>query len=455
MNPLKLRLLQMAGDHLLVFLSVLCGHMLRFGGLHSFIANDYLVLLIFSHIAWSVVSNSLDLYEPDRKTGGIKLFVLLLRQFALYALLLVAFNGLIKTYYSRLALVYGLSFMLFALPIWRFGLLYWLKQQRKQGRQLRNLLAIGYDSGLQDLLSYFQGHPEFGFRYLGFLGRKEEEHEPLGTLDDLHEICQEHQVQELYAFVSALNHEEIQRLVEYSENNLIRLHFIPETKGMPFRKLAVEYYDYVPVLQVRPIPLDDPANRLLKRLFDFSFSLLVILLLLSWLLPVLAIIIRINSRGPIFFRQKRSGKGNEEFWCYKLRSMYVHQEDGVTQARKGDSRITPVGRWLRKTSLDELPQFFNVLIGNMSVVGPRPHAVAHTEAYAPAIDKYMLRHIIKPGITGLSQVMGYRGETDEEYLMRNRVRIDIFYLENWTFWLDLKIIYFTLRNGLKGEERAY
>ncbi len=455
MNPLKLRLLQIVGDHLLVFLSVLCGHILRFGGLEAFIANDYLVLLIFSHIAWSVVSNSLDLYEPDRKTGGIKLLILILRQFVLYALLLIAFNGLIKTYYSRLALIYGLSFLLIAVPSWRFGLLFWLKHERKKGRQLRNLLAIGYDTGLQDLLDYFQGHPEFGFRYLGYLGEPSENTVPLGPIDSLSEICQKYQVQEFYAFVSALSKEEIQRLVEFAENHLIRLHFIPETKGMPFRKLAVEYYDYVPVLQVRPIPLDDPANRLLKRLFDLVFSLSVILFLLTWLMPILAAIIRINSKGPILFRQKRSGKGNQEFWCYKLRSMYIHQEDGVTQARKGDNRITPVGKWLRKTSLDELPQFFNVLIGNMSVVGPRPHAVAHTETYAPAINKYMLRHIIKPGITGLSQVMGYRGETDEEYLMRNRVRIDIFYLENWTFWLDLKLIFFTLTNGFKGEDRAY
>jgi putative colanic acid biosysnthesis UDP-glucose lipid carrier transferase len=181
---------------------------------------------------------------------------------------------------------------------------------------------------------------------------------------------------------------------------------------------------------------------------------MVIIFILSWLFPVLALIIAIQSPGPIFFKQKRTGKDNIDFWCLKFRSMYVNKDSDRIQARFGDARITPIGRIIRKTSIDEFPQFFNVLFGNMSIVGPRPHMLRHTEEYSQIIKKYMVRHFVKPGITGLAQVKGFRGETTDPKMMHGRVKFDIFYIENWSFILDIKIIVLTVLNIVKGEKNA-
>jgi lipopolysaccharide/colanic/teichoic acid biosynthesis glycosyltransferase len=175
----------------------------------------------------------------------------------------------------------------------------------------------------------------------------------------------------------------------------------------------------------------------------------------SWLFPIIAIIIKLNSKGPVFFKQKRSGLDNDNFGCYKFRSMYFDEKRDGVQATKGDSRITTVGAFLRKTSLDELPQFLNVLLGQMSVVGPRPHPLWLNDKYRDNIEKYMLRHFIKPGITGLAQVKGFRGETTDPVMMERRIKMDVFYLENWSFLLDIKIIFMTVFGFLKGDENAF
>jgi putative colanic acid biosynthesis UDP-glucose lipid carrier transferase len=192
-----------------------------------------------------------------------------------------------------------------------------------------------------------------------------------------------------------------------------------------------------------------------KRAFDFVFAALVVVFLLSWLLPLLVLLIKIDSRGPVFFKQLRTGKHGQPFYCYKLRSMRVNAEADAKQARKGDSRITRVGAFLRQTSLDELPQFLNVLKGEMSVVGPRPHMLSHTEYYSQAIDDFMYRHQVMPGITGLAQVSGYRGETKEVAAMAQRVDADIKYLSNWSFLLDLRIVLLTILQAFKHNENAF
>jgi putative colanic acid biosynthesis UDP-glucose lipid carrier transferase len=192
-----------------------------------------------------------------------------------------------------------------------------------------------------------------------------------------------------------------------------------------------------------------------KRAFDFVFAALVVVFLLSWLLPLLVLLIKIDSRGPVFFKQLRTGKHGQPFYCYKLRSMRVNAEADAKQARKGDSRITRVGAFLRQTSLDELPQFLNVLKGEMSVVGPRPHMLSHTEYYSQAIDDFMYRHQVMPGITGLAQVSGYRGETKEVAAMAQRVDADIKYLSNWSFLLDLRIVLLTILQAFKHNKNAF
>jgi len=192
-----------------------------------------------------------------------------------------------------------------------------------------------------------------------------------------------------------------------------------------------------------------------KRLFDFMFAVLVSVLLLSWLLPILALLIKMESRGPVFFKQLRTGKNGNPFYCYKLRSMRLNNDSDHRQASRGDDRITKVGAFLRKTSLDELPQFINVLRGEMSVVGPRPHMLQHTLHYTQAIENFMDRHVVTPGITGLAQVSGLRGETKETEAMVQRVKADIHYIRNWSFLLDIKIVFLTVRQAVAGHENAF
>ena len=255
--------------------------------------------------------------------------------------------------------------------------------------------------------------------------------------------------------LNTLSNNEINDLIHFADNGLKTIKFLPDSKNTFLRNLAVEYYDYIPIISLRTIPLDKEVNKRLKRIFDILFSLFVIVFILSWITPLIAIIIRIESRGPVFFKQKRNGLNYEEFFCYKFRSMYLNPIADLEQVQKNDPRITRIGKIIRKTSIDELPQFINVLIGDMSVVGPRPHMVSHTEMYAKSVDKFMVRHFIKPGITGLAQTNGFRGEVETEKDIINRVKYDIFYLENWTLLLDIKIIYITIINAIKGEKKAY
>jgi putative colanic acid biosynthesis UDP-glucose lipid carrier transferase len=275
------------------------------------------------------------------------------------------------------------------------------------------------------------------------------------TLEDCFEYIQKNEVDEIYSSVAELTNKEILALIDFADNNLKILKFLPDNKEIYTKKLEYDYYGFLPILSLRKIPIQEPLNQFIKRVFDVIVSLIVIVGVLSWLTPIIAIIIKLESKGPVFFKQKRNGLDYQEFFCYKFRSMKPNLVADLYQVTKGDERITRVGKIIRKTSIDELPQFINVLKGDMSVVGPRPHMVSHTHMYAERIDKFMVRHFIKPGITGLAQVSGYRGEVETDEDIINRVRFDIFYLENWSLLLDLKIVFQTIFNAVKGEKKAY
>ncbi|HVS91528.1 MAG TPA: exopolysaccharide biosynthesis polyprenyl glycosylphosphotransferase [Mucilaginibacter sp.] len=197
------------------------------------------------------------------------------------------------------------------------------------------------------------------------------------------------------------------------------------------------------------------SARIFKRSFDIIFSLFIILFIFSWLCPIIVILIKMESPGPVFFIQIRTGRDNVNFRCFKFRSMYVNSEADRKQATRDDSRVTRIGAFLRKTSLDELPQFFNVLIGNMSIVGPRPHMLSHTEKFSRITEQYVIRHTLRPGITGWAQVCGLRGELSDHEAVLQRVHADVWYLENWSFLLDVKIILLTFWITLKGDKNAY
>ena len=316
---------------------------------------------------------------------------------------------------------------------------------------LRNVVIIGKNKKTDQLRNVFKERTEFGYDFKKQFSPKAKDFD----LQDCFNYIQENNIDEIYCSVSELKNEEIAKFISFADNNLKTLKFIPDNKNIFSKKLKFEYYDYIPVLSLRDIPLDNPINAFIKRSFDIIFSLMVIVGLLSWLTPILALLITLESKGPVFFRQTRNGIDNREFYCYKFRSMAPNKNADDVQATKNDMRITKIGKFIRKTSIDELPQFYNVLFGTMSVVGPRPHMVKHTNEYASSVDKYMVRHFVKPGITGLAQVRGYRGEIEQEADIQNRIKFDIFYIENWSLFLDLKIIVQTVINALKGEAKAY
>ena len=213
--------------------------------------------------------------------------------------------------------------------------------------------------------------------------------------------------------------------------------------------------EFIRLMTIRREPLQAEYNRVLKRVFDIFFSLAILLTIFPILYIVVGILIKLSSPGPILFTQKRTGLYGQDFMCYKFRTMKVNEDTDLLQAVKNDPRKTKIGDFLRRTNLDEFPQFINVLLGNMSVVGPRPHMLKHTNQYSVLIDKYMVRHLVKPGVTGWAQVTGYRGETKTLEQMEGRVKRDVWYIENWTFFLDIKIIVVTVLNMFKGEKNAY
>ena len=408
---------------------------------------------IYISIAWLVISIKNEFYTIYRFAKVTHIIKLLFVQFVFYFLMLYAFIGFFKQpIISRLAL--GEYFIIVFIIVSTIKLLsyYLLMEYREKVKgNLRNVVIIGKNKKTDQLRKVFQERTEFGYNFTKQFSPKSVGFE----LDLCFEYILGNNVDEIYCSVSELKNEEIAKFISFADNNLKTLKFIPDNKNIFSKKLKFEYYDYIPVLSLRDIPLENPINAFIKRSFDILFSLIIILGLLSWLTPILAILITLESKGPVFFRQTRNGIDNREFYCYKFRSMAPNVNADNIQATKNDMRITKIGKFIRKTSIDELPQFYNVLFGTMSVVGPRPHMVKHTNEYATSVDKYMVRHFVKPGITGLAQVRGYRGEIETETDIQNRIKFDIFYIENWSLFLDIKIIVQTVLNAFKGEAKAY
>lgn len=402
---------------------------------------------------WLVISLKNHFYEVQRHTRIIQIITLLIRQIILFTLVVYAFIGLFKQpNISRLALGSYVLTIFVLISVFKFLTFYLLKKYRTNlGGNYRNVIVIGKNEKTRQLINTFNSRPDFGYIFKAKFSTSDENF----SLEKCFNYVIKNHIDEIYFSVSELSNKQINQLIDFADNNLRELKFIPDNKDIFSKKLKYEYYEYVPILSFREIPLQDPINKFVKRTFDIILSSLVIIFILSWLTPILAILIKFESKGPVFFKQSRNGFNYKEFDCYKFRSMTPNKDAHLYQATRDDQRVTKVGKFIRKTSIDELPQFFNVLFGDMSVVGPRPHMVSHTNMYAKRIDKFMVRHFVKPGITGLAQISGFRGEVESDKDIIGRVKYDIFYIENWSLLLDLRIIYNTFLNAIKGDEKAY
>lgn len=361
--------------------------------------------------------------------------------------------------YTRQFLVTLLSALAFGFLISRFVITIIDLWYRRRFRRRITVGVVGFNATGIRLGAFFARHP-LDYSFAGILdegkgswvdhnGRLREE-----VLEYIRQAARR-SLHELYVSLPPESLQFARPLLAEAEACCIRLKIVPDLSGAMASSFRVRYMDDFPVFSLREEPLEDIGARFKKRTFDIVFSLLVIVLVLSWLYPILALLIKWQSPGPVLFKQQRSGRDNQPFWCYKFRSMRVNKESDKRQASRNDDRITPIGRFLRKTSLDELPQFFNVLKGEMSVVGPRPHMLAHTEQYRAIINTFMVRHFLKPGITGWAQVQGLRGETRDPAEMAARVEKDIWYLEHWTLMLDIRIIFLTAYLLLRGDDKAF
>ncbi|MBE8727046.1 undecaprenyl-phosphate glucose phosphotransferase [Flavobacterium hungaricum] len=360
---------------------------------------------------------------------------------------------------SRFRLAYFYIFFFFLLMFSRYMSMKLLKYIRAKGYNFRNFVIVGANAAGRQIRKILAEDLTNGYRFLGFFDEKPVLEKPenyIGGFDAIQDFVKKEKVDEMYISLHIDKIEIINRMVKICDQNMVRVKFVPDfqqyTKS---NKVEIAYYQNTPILIFHPEPLEYAVNRFFKKVFDICFSSLVIVLIFPWLFPIIMLLIKMESPGPIFFKQERSGRDNHSFKCWKFRSMKVNTVANTKQAQKGDSRITRFGAFMRKTSIDELPQFFNVFIGNMSVVGPRPHMVNHTNQYRALINNYLVRHYAKPGITGWAQVNGFRGETKELIDMKNRVEYDIWYIENWSLLLDCKIVIKTVLNVFHGEKNAY
>tara|TARA_B100001063_G_C16777786_1_gene567206 strand:- start:4664 stop:6019 length:1356 start_codon:yes stop_codon:yes gene_type:complete len=412
-----------------------------------------LIFSIFISIGWVLLSVYSKFYEVYRYTRPVNILSLIVKQIILFTLYVFAFSGLYHelNVYPRPIVKYTLlCFVLIA--ILKFTIYYLLQKYRVSfGGNYRSTVILGLNKKTLALENFFNKNPEYGYMHKRTFNFKRGN----TSLLDCFQYVLEEGIDEIYCSISELTNSQIADIVDFADNNLKILKFVPDSKEIYSKKLRYEYYDYIPVLTLRNIPLEDSVNTVIKRAFDILFSSFVIVFILSWLTPIVAILIKLESKGPVFFKQSRNGFNYKEFDCYKFRSMTPNKTAHLHQATRGDQRVTKVGRFIRKTSIDELPQFFNVLFGDMSVVGPRPHMVSHTNMYAKKIDKFMVRHFVKPGITGLAQVSGFRGEVETDKDIIGRVKYDIFYIENWSLLLDMKIIAQTFINAVRGDDKAY
>lgn len=360
---------------------------------------------------------------------------------------------------SRLFIISFYSIFFVAISFWRIGIRFAIKQYRKKGFNFKLIVILGAGKNGNALYEEMMDDPGYGYRILGFFEdnpvKIPSESKWLGKTDEIEKYVLENQVDEVYCTLPESAEQTIVRTLNFCENNMIRFYIVPEFRRYVKKPMELSVLGNMPVLSLRDEPLQYPMNRFSKRLFDIVFSLLFLCTLFPFIFIIVGVCVKLSSPGPVFFKQRRTGERGREFYCYKFRTMKVNKDADTKQATKDDPRTTKIGEFLRKSNIDELPQIINVLKGEMSVVGPRPHMLKHTQQYNELIDKYMLRHLIKPGITGWAQVTGFRGETKEISQMEGRVIRDVWYIEHWSFFLDIKIIYLTVSNMIRGEKNAY
>ncbi len=413
--------------------------------------------IIYINFIWLLIAYYTNYYKFNRNSKLLRIISQIVFQFSAFTIAYFAFFGIFKEgeiVDNQLKL---LQIIFFGISSFQILYFYFFKLYRKGGLNFRNVVVIGSNPTSEKITELFNVRGDFGYRYKGFFSDKSiNSVYYLGKIDHSYNYILSNEIDEIYCTLSTLSNKQIKKYKDLADSNDLKINFIPDSKELHNKQFVVEYYDTIPVLKIKELPFERLETKIIKRILDIVLSVFILFFILLWLTPILWILIKLESNGPLFFKQVRRGLDGENFVCYKFRSMKNDRGfDETRAATKDDERVTKIGMFIRKTSIDELPQFYNVLKGDMSVVGPRPHMRKQSLKFEREIENYFARNSIKPGITGLAQTRGYRGEIINRSDIENRVRLDIFYIENWSFLLDIKIILQTVLNALIGEEKAY
>ncbi len=422
--------------------------------------NLFYSFAFFVNFIWITISLALGLYDEksvvsfevfSQKTAKVYfLWLILMAMILAYADEIHAISAHI-IFFSFFSLLCISANRLFYLGIKKY-----LSQQHDM---INRVLILGFNDTAKKLAKYLE-EDGLNTQLMGFV-ENDENMEELTTypvyanIENAVNVAKQLNVHEIFSTITPEQNNIIYRLIRDSEDQCMRFKVVPSLSSHVNSEVVVDFIKDLPVLSMRADPLEDVGNRMKKRIFDVVVSGLVIIFILTWLIPLVAILILLDSRGPVFFTQLRTGLTDNPFFCYKFRTMRVNNESDSKQATKHDSRVTRLGAFLRKTSIDEFPQFFNVFRGEMSLVGPRPHMLKHTSEYSKIVEHYMIRQMLKPGITGWAQVNGLRGEISNPMQIQQRVACDLWYLEHWSIWLDIKIMFLTVQKVFVGDKQAY
>ncbi|MEM6262752.1 MAG: undecaprenyl-phosphate glucose phosphotransferase [Bacteroidota bacterium] len=454
------RLFTLIVDYFLVDLACKLSYFLKFGRDGNY--EDYYVsFFIIFGLAWIGASLFNDIYKAENifkfKTLLANLFYTLLTHAFIMMLCIVTFKAF---YFSRAFLLYSYGFTLAFIIGFRF-IMIMVYRYRESPNNKYKVAIVGDSLPAKGLNKHFNEKNATVYNFTDMLDGSLNSQNPedrksiFKKLKEVQEFILQEGIHEIYYALPFTDMAMVDELSDFADNNFLYFRIATDFHGLESRNLNVDLYGHVPVLTFRTEPLRFRLNRVIKRAFDIAFSSLVLVTIFPILFVVISIAIKLNSPGPVIFAQTRHGRKNRKFTCYKFRTMTFSKNASFVQATKNDNRITKVGAFLRKTNLDEFPQFINVFLGHMSIVGPRPHPIKLDEEFSQKIDKYLFRHFTTPGITGHAQVNGYRGNTEDPSMMVKRVEHDTWYIENWSFYLDLKIIFFTVWNMVRGEENAF
>jgi Undecaprenyl-phosphate glucose phosphotransferase len=423
------------------------------------IRSHMFILLAVNNFLWYFVANVINFYDDFYSQYFLYQLVNVIKSAAVQFLAAITFLFFVKepSFTRNYMLIYTILLIVFVSG--RILILKIILNKRKgKEERRRNAVVIGTGELGKNFFNILIDHNEFGYNMMGFLSRDDETKDlVLGKIKNIDEIIRDNRIETAFIALPMDEWVLLDEVIRICNKNAVKTYIIPDYSRFISKKFQVSMIGNFPVIAVRNEPLDEYNWRLLKRAFDILFSLLVFIILLWWVMPLVALIIKIDSKGPALFKQDRIGVKNRKFECYKFRTMYIEEADKsrFIPVVKGDPRITKVGKFLRSTNIDELPQFFNVIKGEMSIVGPRPHPVPHNEKYTEIYEAIKLRLTVKPGLTGWAQIHGLRGDVEDSELNKKRtikrIEFDLWYIENWSFWLDLQIILVTIWQMIKGD----